>query len=47
MIADSFPKDIELWQAAKALYAADLMVKEGGVVILVSPCAEGSRNRIR
>ncbi len=41
VIADSFPKDIELWQAAKALYAADLMVKPGGVVILVSPCAEG------
>lgn len=41
VIADSFPKDIELWQAAKALYAADLMVKPGGVVILVSPCVEG------
>lgn len=41
VIADSFPKDIELWQAAKALYAADLMVRRGGVVILVSPCFEG------
>ena len=41
VIADSFPKDIELWQAAKALYAADLMVNKGGVVILVSPCVEG------
>lgn len=41
VIADSYPKDIELWQAAKALYAADLMVKPGGVVILVSPCVEG------
>lgn len=41
VIADSFPKDIELWQAAKALYAADLMVKKGGVLILVSPCIEG------
>lgn len=41
VITDSFPKDIELWQAAKALYAADLMVKPGGVVILVSPCPEG------
>ena len=41
VIVDSFPKDIELWQAAKALYAADLMVKPGGVVILVSPCVEG------
>ncbi|MCL5105470.1 MAG: nickel-dependent lactate racemase [Armatimonadetes bacterium] len=41
VITDSYPKDIELWQAAKALYAADLMVKKGGVVILVSPCVEG------
>lgn len=41
VIADSYPKDIELWQAAKALYAADLMVKKGGVLILVSPCTEG------
>lgn len=41
VIADSFPKDIELWQAAKALYAADLMVRRGGVLILVSPCTEG------
>jgi len=41
VIADSFPKNIELWQAAKALYAADLMVKPGGAVILVSPCPEG------
>jgi len=41
VIVDSYPKDIELWQAAKALYAADLMVKKGGVLILVSPCVEG------
>lgn len=41
VIIDSYPKDNELWQAAKALYAADLMVKKGGVVILVSPCPEG------
>lgn len=41
VIVDSFPKDIELWQAAKALYAAELMVRQGGAVILVSPCTEG------
>lgn len=41
VIADSYPKDIELWQAAKALYAADLMLKKGGLLILVSPCTEG------
>ena len=41
VIADSYPKDIELWQAAKALYSADLMVKRGGALILISPCPEG------
>ena len=41
VIADSYPKDIELWQAAKALYAADLMVKDGGIIIFVTPCTEG------
>jgi nickel-dependent lactate racemase len=41
VIVDSFPKDIELWQAAKALYSGEIMVKPGGVIILVSPCTEG------
>ncbi len=41
VIADSHPKDIELWQAAKALYSAELIVKRGGVVILVTLCPEG------
>lgn len=41
VITDSFPMDTELWQAAKALYAVELMVKPGGIVILVSPCHEG------
>ena len=41
VIADSSPADSELWQAAKGLYAADLVVRQGGVVILVTPCPEG------
>ncbi|MDO8684480.1 MAG: nickel-dependent lactate racemase [Armatimonadota bacterium] len=41
VIVDSFPKDIEMWQAAKALYAADVAVRPGGALILVSPCYEG------
>jgi len=41
VLVDSFPKDIEMWQAAKALYAADVAVRPGGVLILVSPCYEG------
>lgn len=41
VIADSYPFDIEFWQANKALDQAGLVVKEGGVLILVSPCHEG------
>lgn len=41
VIADSHPYDSELWLAAKGIYASELAVKQGGVVILVSPCPEG------
>ncbi len=41
VIADSHPYDSELWLAAKGIYAAELAVQKGGVVILVSPCPEG------
>jgi nickel-dependent lactate racemase len=41
VVADSFPFDIEFWQANKALDQAALAVRAGGVVILVSPCREG------
>lgn len=40
-IVDSFPADIELWQAAKGIYSGDLALKPDGVLILVSPCTEG------
>jgi len=41
VITDSYPADIELWQAAKGIYSSELVVKEGGYVILVTPCPEG------
>ena len=41
VVADSFPFDIEFWQANKALDQASYVVRQGGVVILVSPCTEG------
>ena len=41
VVISSFPEDLNVWQAGKALYAADLVVKEGGTVILVSPLTEG------
>jgi nickel-dependent lactate racemase len=41
VVADSHPYDSELWLASKGIYASELAVKQGGVVILVSPCPEG------
>jgi nickel-dependent lactate racemase len=41
VIASAFPSDMNFWQAGKALYAADLAVRRGGIIILVSPCYEG------
>ena len=41
VIADSHPYDSELWLAAKGIYAAELAVKKGGIVILVTSCPEG------
>lgn len=41
VIAGSRPCDIEFWQAHKSLYPADIAVKEGGTIIVVTPCPEG------
>ncbi len=41
VIAGSHPCDIEFWQAHKSLYPADIAVKEGGTMIVVTPCPEG------
>jgi len=41
VIADGYPFDIEFWQVNKALDTAGIVVKKGGVVIIVSPCHEG------
>jgi nickel-dependent lactate racemase len=41
VIADSHPYDSELWLASKGIYAAELAVKQGGVVILITSCEEG------
>lgn len=41
VVAGSHPCDIEFWQAHKALYPAEMMVRRGGRIIVVTPCAEG------
>jgi nickel-dependent lactate racemase len=41
VIAGSHPCDSEFWQAHKTLYAAELCVRPGGTIIVVTPCPEG------
>jgi nickel-dependent lactate racemase len=41
VIADSHPYDSELWLATKGIYASELAVRQGGVVILITLCPEG------
>lgn len=41
VLTSSFPADLNFWQAGKALYGADLVVRTGGIIILVSPCFDG------
>ncbi|MHB9099285.1 MAG: nickel-dependent lactate racemase family protein [Syntrophales bacterium] len=41
VLSSSHPCDLEFWQAHKTLYPSDLAVKEGGIVIIVTPCTEG------
>jgi nickel-dependent lactate racemase len=41
VVVEAYPADADVWQAVKALFPAALVVKPGGVIILVSPCREG------
>ena len=40
VIVDSYPFDLDLWQACKALSVGELVLKRGGYIILVTPCPE-------
>lgn len=43
--AGGYPKDINLYQAQKALDNASYFVRDGGVIILVAECPEGFGNQ--
>lgn len=42
VIAEAYPADIDLRQAIKAICAADLVCRDGGVIILTADCPEGA-----
>jgi len=44
VVADSYPADCELWQAAKGIYSADLALAPGGTLVIVTPCPDGVAN---
>ena len=41
VVFNSYPCDIDFWQAAKALYAAGVAVRPGGTLLMQTGCAEG------
>jgi len=45
VIADAYPADLDFWQALKGLNATYGAVKDGGTVILVTPCKEGASSQ--
>lgn len=36
-----YPKDIDLWQAQKAISPAEMVVRKGGTIVLVAECQDG------
>ncbi len=42
VIAEGYPTDIDLRQAIKGICSADIVVKDGGVIILAADCPEGA-----
>ncbi|HZQ80878.1 MAG TPA: nickel-dependent lactate racemase [Gaiellaceae bacterium] len=41
VVTSGYPSEINFWQAGKALYAADLLVRDGGSIVIAAPCPEG------
>ena len=41
VISDAYPAHVNMWQSSKGVYAADLALKEDGILILVTPAPEG------
>ena len=41
VLVNSYPCEIDFWQAHKAMYPGQIMVKPGGSIIVATPCPEG------
>ena len=40
VVVSSYPSDMDYWQGIKGLFAAELIVKRGGDILLATPCPE-------
>jgi lactate racemase len=43
VISNAFPAQIDLWQSIKGIASGELMVQDGGTLILVTHCREGNK----
>lgn len=41
VISISYPHDHDFWQACKGFYCAESLVKDGGAILVATPCPEG------
>lgn len=41
VVAASYFHDIDFWQATKGIYSGERLVRDGGTLLLLSPCPEG------
>ncbi|MGQ9631603.1 MAG: nickel-dependent lactate racemase [bacterium] len=41
VVVEAYPGDIDLWQTSKSIGVAGLAMREGGVVVVASPCPDG------
>lgn len=41
VVINSYPADLDFWQATKGYTCGDAACKEGGMIVLVTPCPEG------
>jgi hypothetical protein len=44
LLSVSYEHDQDFWQAAKGIYGPEALVRDGGTLLLVSPCPEGQGN---
>jgi len=43
VISNAFPAQMDLWQSIKGIASGELMVRDGGTLILVTHCREGNK----